>query len=400
MNPRLHHCDTLVLGGGVAALWTANVLKRAGQSVLVLTNAPLGSGQSLAAQGVIHGGLKYAVGGKLTDASEALAAMPGRWLAAMRGEGPVDLRGARLLCDHQLMWSLPNVVSQVVSFFGSKAVRGRSSAIGRGEYPPVFDTPLYKGRLFRIDEPVVDPVTVIRELAKGVEDESWRVDWKDNAALVAGEGGVSHLRITGSDGTPVEVRARHVLFAAGAGNAELLAAIGRSSPAMQRRPLHQVMVRKAGLPDFFSVCVGTGAKPPLVSTTHVDSRGRTVWYLGGDLAETEGVARSEADQIEFTKALLARLLPWIDLAGADWFTWRGDRAEPHTGTGDRPPGAWCQREGNVLVAWPTKFALAPDLGDQVLRETGEGQVPPPGPLPLPKPVIGLPPWDRGAPSAP
>lgn len=378
----------------MAALWTANVLKRAGQSVVVLTNAPLGSGQSLAAQGVIHGGLKYAVGGKLTDASEALAAMPGRWLAALRGEGPVDLRGARLLCDHQVMWSLPNVISQVVGFFGSKAVRGRSSAIRREDYPAVFDAPLYKGRLFRIDEPVVDPVSVIRELAKGVEEETFLVDWNRNAVIHPGDGGISHLRLTMDDGVALELRAGHYLLAAGAGNAELLAAIGLDSPAMQRRPLHQVVVRKAGLPDFYSVCVGTGPKPPLVSTTHLDSRGRTLWYLGGDLAEAEGVARSEAEQIEFTKALLAKLMPWIDLDGADWFTWRGDRAEPHTGTGDRPPGAYCRKMGNVLVAWPTKFALAPDLGDQVLRETGEGQVPPTGPLSLPKPVIGQPPWER------
>ena len=78
--------DAVILGGGVAALWTANALKGAGRSVLILTNSALGEGQSLAAQGVIHGGLKYAVGGKLTDSSEALAAMPARWLAAMRGE--------------------------------------------------------------------------------------------------------------------------------------------------------------------------------------------------------------------------------------------------------------------------------------------------------------------------
>ena len=127
-NNSIRFYDTVIIGGGVAALWPANVLKNAGQSILVLTNAPLGEGQSLAAQGVIHGGLKYAVGGKLTDSSEALAAMPARWLAALRGEGPVDLSAARLLCDHQLMWSLPNVVSQVVSFFGSKALRGRSAA--------------------------------------------------------------------------------------------------------------------------------------------------------------------------------------------------------------------------------------------------------------------------------
>ncbi|MDP4792864.1 MAG: FAD-dependent oxidoreductase [Verrucomicrobiales bacterium] len=385
--------DTVIIGGGVAALWTANVLKNAGQSVVVLTNAPLGEGQSLAAQGVIHGGLKYAVGGKLTDSSEALAAMPGRWLAAMRGEGPVDLSGSRLLCDHQLMWSLPNMVSQVVSFFGSKALRGRSAAIAREDYPAIFDTDVYKGKLFRIDEPVVDPVSIIRELARGVEKETYLVEWKKNASIESTDAQLSAIVLREDSGETVRITASRYVLAAGAGNGAILSNLGIATPAMQLRPLHQLIIRKRGLPDFFSVCVGTGPKPPLVSTTHVDSEGRTVWYIGGDIAEQEGVARTAADQIAAGKALFAKLMPWIDLADAEWFTWRGNRAEPLTGTGDRPPGAYCERIGNVLVAWPTKLALAPNLADQVLRESGAPVAGENAPLALPRPGMGRAPWD-------
>ena len=385
--------DTVIIGGGVAALWTANVLKNAGQSVVVLTNAPLGEGQSLAAQGVIHGGLKYAVGGKLTDSSEALAAMPGRWLAAMRGEGPVDLSGSRLLCDHQLMWSLPNMVSQVVSFFGSKALRGRSAAIAREDYPAIFDTDVYKGKLFRIDEPVVDPVSIIRELARGVEKETYLVEWKKNASIESTDAQLSAIVLREDSGETVRITASRYVLAAGAGNGAILSNLGIATPAMQLRPLHQLIIRKRGLPDFFSVCVGTGPKPPLVSTTHVDSEGRTVWYIGGDIAEQEGVARTAADQIAAGKALFAKLMPWIDLADAEWFTWRGNRAEPLTGTGDRPPGAYCERIGNVLVAWPTKLALAPNLADQVLRESGAPDAGENAPLALPRPGMGRAPWD-------
>lgn len=385
--------DTVVLGGGVAALWTANELKAAGRSVLVLTNAPLGSGQTLAAQGVIHGGLKYAVAGKLTDSSEALADMPRRWLAAMRGEGPVDLGGARLLSDHQVMWSLPGVVSQVVGFFGSKAVRGRSSAIDRRDCSAVFDTPLYKGRLFRIDEPVVDPVSIVRELAKGVAAETCRIDRRTNARLIPGADGIAAIELTRPDGEVLRIEAGAYVLAAGAGNGTLLETLGLDSPRMQLRPLHQLIVRKAGLPDFFSVCVGNGPKPPVVTTTHHDSAGRTVWYIGGDIAEQSGVARSEAEQIAAGQVFFAKWLPWVDLAGAEWFTHRIDRAEPLTGTGDRPPGAYCQRVGNALVAWPTKLALAPALADQVLRETCTSGAPPPPPLDLPQPEMGKAPWD-------
>jgi glycine/D-amino acid oxidase-like deaminating enzyme len=386
-------CDAVIIGGGVAALWTANVLKKAGGSILVLTNSPLGEGQSLAAQGVIHGGLKYAVGGKLTDSSEALAAMPARWLAALKGEGPVDLSGAKLLSDHQLMWSLPGVISQVVSFFGSKALRGRSSGIARQDYPAVFDTDAYEGKLFRIDEPVVDPVSVIRELARGVAEETYLIEWGKNASIQSERGEISSITLTTDSGETIDVQAKDYLLAAGAGNGPILEELGIPAPAMQLRPLHQLIIRKAGLPHFFSVCVGTGAKPPLVSTTHVDRAGRTVWYVGGDIAEQNGVARSEAEQIDAGKALFAKLMPWFDLDGAEWFTWRGNRAEPHTGTGDRPSGAYLKRVGNVLVAWPTKFALAPNLADQVLLETTNeenGGVPS---LDLPRPGPGRAPWD-------
>lgn len=392
--PRVY--DTVIIGGGIAALWTANVLKQQGQSILVLTNSPLGQGQSLAAQGVIHGGLKYAVGGKLTDSSETLAAMPARWLSALRGEGPVALSSAKLLCDHQWMWSLPNVVSQVVSFFGSKALRGRSATVAREEYPAIFDTAEYKGKLFRIDEPVVDPVSLIRELARGVAAETYLVEWGKNASIQSSEKQISAITLHEASGATVAITASRYLLAAGAGNGAILSEIGLSSPAMQLRPLHQLIIRKRGLPDFFSVCVGTGPKPPLVSTTHVDSEGRTVWYIGGDIAEQEGVARSETEQIVAGKALFAKVMPWIDLSDAEWFTWRGERAEPLTETGDRPPGAYCKRIGNLLVAWPTKLALAPDLADQFLRESKNfpvGSVETNPPLSLPHPVIGQAPWD-------
>lgn len=391
-GPQIRY-DAVILGGGVAALWTANALKSAGRSVLVLTNSALGEGQSLAAQGVIHGGLKYAVGGALTDSSEALAAMPTRWLAAMRGEGPIDLSGAKLLSDHQLMWSLPGVMSQVVSFFGSKALRGRSVTIDRKNYPAVFDTADFQGKLFRIEEPVVDPVSVIRELARGVATETHLIEWGKNAVIHSAGGEISAITLKTDSGETITIQATNYVLAAGAGNGPFLEELGIAAPTMQLRPLHQLIIRKTGLPDFFSVCVGTGAKPPLVSTTHVDSEGRTVWYIGGDIAEQSGVARSEAEQILAGKALFAKLLPWIDLSDADWFTWRGSRAEPHTGTGDRPSGAYLQRVGNVLVAWPTKFALAPHLADQVLSETPHTGIDEAPRLDLPQAELGRAPWD-------
>ena len=385
--------DAVIVGGGVAALWTANALRAKDYSVILLTNSPLGEGQSLAAQGVIHGGLKYAVGGKLTDSSEALAGMPGRWLDALAGRGEIDLSSAELLSDHQIMWSLPSVVSQVVGFFGSKAVRGRAGTVDREDYPEIFATDAYRGKLFRVEEPVIDPVGAIRALAGGVAENSYLIDWEKNAEWEIADGTVQSIFLTGASGARFRIEADRFVLAAGAGNGPILKKIGLPAPEQQLRPLHQLIIRKEGLPDFYSICVGNTPKPPLVSTTHRDEKGRTIWYIGGDIAEKAGVERSEDEQIVAGKDLFSRLLPWVDLEGAEWFTWRGNRAEPHTGTGDRPAGAFCQTIGNLSVTWPTKLALAPHLADQVASEMEAPNHATPPALDLPCPEVGRAPWD-------
>ena len=50
--------DSLVVGGGIAGLWTLNLLEQQGRESLLLEAEHLGSGQTLASQGMVHGGLK------------------------------------------------------------------------------------------------------------------------------------------------------------------------------------------------------------------------------------------------------------------------------------------------------------------------------------------------------
>lgn len=380
-NPNQIEVDVAVIGGGVAALWTANALRRAGYSIAVISNSDFGVGQTLAAQGVIHGGLKYALGGKLTESSEALAAAPERWRRCLRGEGEVDLTGVEVLSEFQILWSLPQVASRIMAFLGSKALETRAGRIPRDEFPAPFDHPDYGGNLFQLDEMALDPISIVEGLARGVAEVSGlgELEWDGNGGA----------RVGGA-----RIQAKRWVLAAGAGNESLTRAAGIAEVPMQRRPLHQVVIRSESLPPMFSVCIGTGAKPPIVVTTHRDSAGRKLWYVGGDLAET-GVAREPEAQIAFAKERFQQLLPWLDLRDADWSTVRIDRAEPKTTTRDRPAGAFCEARGNVLVTWPTKLALAPNLADQVLvhvRESGLTPTPQPE-IPLPRPGVGKPPWN-------
>lgn len=63
-------------------------------------------------------------------------------------------------------------------------------------------------------------------------------------------------------------------------------------------------------------------------TTHPAADGQWVWYLGGNLAEADGVARSEQQQIAAAQAEVAQLLPWVNQEQTQWATLRVDRAEP------------------------------------------------------------------------
>ena len=56
--------DVVIIGGGVAGLWTLDQLVREGHRAVLLESSRLGEGQTVAAQGIIHGGLKYSLSGK------------------------------------------------------------------------------------------------------------------------------------------------------------------------------------------------------------------------------------------------------------------------------------------------------------------------------------------------
>ena len=390
--------DVLIVGGGVAGLWTLHSLVAAGyRTVLAEANA-LGDGQTVASQGVIHGGLKYAGAGKLNDASEELEAMPGRWRDSFEGRGGPDLSGARQLAPCQHLWTRGRGTSAVVGFFASKAVKGRTRRLKRPEFPAPLDHERYRGQVFELAEFVVDTPGVVEAMAARTMA---RLIQADITALARRGDDVIAAQASLPDGDTLRIDARHVVLCAGAGNSACLASLGLDGDfPMQRRPLHQVMVKHPALPPFYSVCLGTSPKPPLVCTTHFHPDGEPVWYLGGQLAE-KGIEREPAEQAAAAADLLDRLLPWIDLEDAGWATLPIDRAEARTADRSRHPGAWVETRDAVTAVWPSKLALAPDAADQVLSQlAATGLKPAPAEAPaalsvsLAAPPVAASPWDR------
>ena len=387
--PSVISTDVLIVGAGVAGLWLNARLRRQGFSTIVVERESLGGGQSVKSQGIIHGGAKYALHGALTGASEAIADMPRRWREALAGDGELDLSGVRLLSEAHYLWSPGTLAGNLTSFFASKAVRGRVDQVKGDQLPPALQDPRFKGKVYRLAELVVDVPSLIERLAElagdGLLAGQVIEPLFDNDELIG-------LRVDG-----LEIHAQRIVFSAGGGNAELLASVGISVPAQQLRPLHMVLVKGPSLKPLYAHCLGGGPKPRITVTTHPAANGEWVWYLGGDIAEADGVAREPAEQIAVAKKELGNLLPWVDLSQAQWATLRVNRAEPAQSGLVRPDNAFLSDQGRLLVGWSTKLALAPDFSDRVLQALEHDGIKPgnaPALPPLPRPPLGKTAWEQ------
>ncbi|MDN3637762.1 FAD-dependent oxidoreductase [Simiduia curdlanivorans] len=367
--------DTVVIGGGIAGLWLSNRLNSAGYNNLLLEQSGLGDQQSVASQGMIHGGMKYALAGALTGASEAIADMPKHWADCLAGQGDVDLRGASVLSQHFYMWASPSVTARVTTFFASKALRGRVDNLSADQYPPLLQAAQRKFDVYKLVDVVLDVPSVVKTLRNNLPQNCRLIDWQ-KARLVR-TGDRVHLEISSAEGV-TKICAQRFMFTAGKGNQALLEKIDCRAPEMQTRPLQQVMVKHNLGYEFYGHCLGTDKTPRLTISSHPTQDGEMVWYLGGSLAE-KGVALNAEDLIQAAQKELAELMPWIDLSQAQWATLNIDRAEPKQHNFARPDKAFTGRaEGvsNVYVGWPTKLTLAPNMAAEILAQLQADQIAP------------------------
>jgi glycerol-3-phosphate dehydrogenase len=257
-------------------------------------------------------------------------------------------------------------------FFARKALRGRVDPVPKSELPKVFADPGFKGKLYQLNESVLDIETVISELIAGLENRTLKVDWNEDSVIRFGDNGdIEAIEFTvGAES--YEIHARRVVLAAGEGTGDILQRWGVTSPEMQLRPLHMVMLKHKHPYPLYAHCISTDIAPRLTVTSHPTDDGQWIWYMGGDIAES-GVKRDSAEQIAWAKKEVDELLPWIDFSDAEWATLRVNRAEPKQKKRLRPDAAYCKAVGNGLVTWPTKLALAPNLSDEVVKALkGEG----------------------------
>jgi glycerol-3-phosphate dehydrogenase len=358
--------DVLIFGGGAAGLWLLDDLTRRGARALLFEADRLGSGQTIASQGIIHGGLKYTLQGALTPSAVQVREMPGLWRDCLAGVRRPDLRGVRLRAAHCHLWRTDAFASRLGMIGARVGLRVAPQVLANDERPAALAR--CPGVVARLDEPVLAPESLLDALLRENRARVLSVATSQIEIELDAPGSVRTVRLSEpATGAHLDLAPRHVVLAAGRGNAELRRRCGLAETVMQSRPLHMVLVR-GELPPLNGHCVD-GRATRVTITSDRDADGRTVWQVGGQIAEI-GVQLDERSLLARAADELRTVIPGIDLSRAEWAGYRVDRAEQVTAGGTRPESVGILCEGNLITAWPTKLALVPYLAERILERVG------------------------------
>jgi glycerol-3-phosphate dehydrogenase len=391
--------DVLIFGGGAAGLWLLDELSRRGDKVLLLEAGKLGQGQTVASQGIIHGGLKYTLHGLLTPAAREIRDMPDIWRKCLSGRRAPDLRQTRLRSQTCYLWRSQSLRSRLGMLGAKVGLHVAPTELAGADRPSFFAG--CPGTVAQLDEQVISPASFIANLACRHHDKILKIRAKGGVACdVSSSGNVQRVVLSHpKSGQTLELSPGGIVLAAGGGNAALRRLCRLPGAVMQKRPLHMVLVR-GPLPNLNGHCVD-GARTRVTITSDQNSQGETVWQVGGQIAE-DGVALDAESLVRHAREELTAVLPALDFLDCEWATYRVDRAERTTPRGGRPDTATVLAEGNVITVWPTKLALVPqavrmaaELLPRSVSVAGAGKSTGMAELDdWPRPDVAPPPWEQ------
>ncbi len=387
--------NAIIFGGGIAGFWLLDELSRRGQSALLLEAGQFGQGQTVASQGILHGGLKYTLQGLLTKSATHVREMPQVWRDCLTGKREPRLTNTivRSPCCH--LWRTDSVASRLGMIGAKFGLRVAPQNLSKSDRPALLAN--CPGTVAQLAEQVISPASLLADFARRNRHRILKIDARNGLQFRCQQPGqVTAILLQHPEeaSRTLEIHPRNIVFCAGAGNAGLRERVGLSSTVMQRRPLQMAMLR-GPLPALNGHCVD-GKTTRVTITSDRDSSDRTVWQIGGQLAE-DGVSQSPQELMRHAQRELVAAIPGIDLTNTEWATYRVDRAEAVTKNGRRPDTFQIHADGNVLSAWPTKLVLAPRLAETIaerLPASATGQTVNPESLAnWPVPDVALPPWE-------
>lgn len=382
--------DGLVIGGGVAGLWLLDSLYRQGYRCLLLEANELGAGQTVASQGIIHGGLKYTLSNLIDPGAKAVAKMPLIWRDCLDGKREPDLSKTQRRANFCHLWRTGSARSRFGMTGARMVLRVKPTEIPKDQWPEALKN--LEGQVFNHPEQVLDTASFIADIASKHQDRILKIDAENGLTFDQDtEGNITAVNLK-RDGQTLTLKPKQTVLTAGKGNRDLRKMLGLDDH-MQIRPLHMVMV-KGNLPTLNGHCTDF-SKTRVTITTNKASDGQNVWTIGGQVSE-DGIDMSPEILIPHAKSEVSAVVPNVDLTDALWATYRVDRAELKTTSGRRPEGVTLIKDGNITTAWPTKLVLAPQLADDVIKQLN---IKPSGNTKLPelhwdKAEVALAPWEK------
>lgn len=379
-----HNADIVIVGAGIAGLWIFNRLKAMGYDALLLEREEIGSGQTIASQGIIHSGLKYAIVGQVNELARSISAMPDLWRLALKGEGPVDLSAAEGAASSQYMLIPPGFMGKLIKLASKKALGGNIHELAPENWPEHIKSTGFKGTVIYMDEPVLDVNSIIRALAEPYKNSIRKTDKADPFVFLE-----QH-----------NIEAPLCIFTAAESNAAIAQNHNHAQGLKtQARPLLMGMMKNAPH-ELYVHLVGASEKPVATITSHKAADGSLVWYIGGGAAER--TKDDDPDKVyNAARKAFTQYLPDVDLSSVEWATLPIDRIEGASGTkGWMPDTPTIHEADNALYCWPTKLTFAPLLSDMILEHLQNKNIAPSGQSTdwsFLSPVDYAPaPWDKAA----
>ncbi len=379
MSNNLMQIDIAIIGGGIAGLMLQYRLNNLGYSTLLLEQHALGAGQTSKAQGIIHGGIKYALFGQITKSAIATAEQTKKW-ASYFSNSPIDadlthnnnhinLSNTKILSTYHDLWNNGSVKNKLKQLLLQKTLSSHGQRLdpNNNNYPNLFHHSAFKGTIYRINETVVDVFSLINNLSQSNQNKIIKIDQdslKINLNANANANKIDYINFSHNHNS-YQLKAQKYIFTCGQDN-DTLSKIFTDLPQTQLRPLHMVIAKFPEPHILYGHYIGDGILPELTITTHHCKDGQYIWYLGGKIAEN-GININQEAQIAQAKILIQHIFPWLSQEHWQWSSFFINRAEPLQTDNSKPDNACFAEHENALVAWPVKLALAPMLCDNIIK---------------------------------
>lgn len=378
--------DIVIFGAGIAGLWIFHRLKKLGYDVLLLESASIGGVQSIASQGIIHSGIKFALAGKINKLAQTMSAMPLRWRDALMGDGEVSLSQAHVHSTDQFLLIPKGLVGGVTKLMTQKILGPSASEISFNLWPDGLKNAGFSGSLIRLNEMVLDIPSVIKALANPYFSSIRHIPHE------LAQDPLSFLK-------KHSITPKMIIFASAGSNYDL-AKFYKQDQGLetQTRPLLMGLVKPAPF-SIYAHCIGASDKPAVTITSHTDNNGELIWYLGASVAERS--KDCPPDQVFLaSKDVFSRYLPSFNYNNLQWASLPVDRFEGKSSCDNLwlPDTPTVHKSNNVLYCWPTKLTFSPLLSDMVLQEIYKSKITPSSThtdwsflMPCP---YAIPPWDK------